>query len=50
MPVFAGEVQLGWSEFDVVETALAMRPARLAVVAAGKIPHEVRLRPVGTLR
>ncbi len=30
MPLFAGEVQLGWSEFDVVETALAVRLTRLA--------------------
>ncbi|MDE3186046.1 MAG: FliM/FliN family flagellar motor switch protein [Acidobacteriota bacterium] len=30
MPLCAGEVQLGWSEFDVVETALAVRLTRLA--------------------
>jgi flagellar motor switch/type III secretory pathway protein FliN len=30
MPLCAGDVQLGWSEFDVVETALAVRLTRLA--------------------
>lgn len=30
MPVFAGDVQLAWSEFDVVETTLAVRLTRLA--------------------
>ena len=30
MPLFAGDVQLGWSEFDVVEAALAVRLTRLA--------------------
>lgn len=30
MPLSAGDVQLGWSEFDVVETALAVRLTRLA--------------------
>ena len=30
MPLSAGDVQLGWSEFDVVETVLAVRLTRLA--------------------
>ena len=30
MPLSAGDVQLGWSEFDVVEAVLAVRLTRLA--------------------
>jgi flagellar motor switch protein FliN/FliY len=30
MPLAAGEVQLAWSEFEVVETQLAVRVTRLA--------------------
>ncbi len=30
MPLAAGEVQLAWSEFEVVETRLAVRITRLA--------------------
>jgi flagellar motor switch protein FliM len=30
MPLAAGDVQLAWSEFEVVETALAVRLTRLA--------------------
>jgi hypothetical protein len=30
MPLAAGEVQLAWSEFEVVDTQLAVRVTRLA--------------------
>ncbi len=30
MPLSAGDVQLAWSEFEVVDTALAVRLTRLA--------------------
>ncbi|HUX43522.1 MAG TPA: FliM/FliN family flagellar motor C-terminal domain-containing protein [Terracidiphilus sp.] len=30
MPLCAGDVQLAWSEFDVLETELAVRVTRLA--------------------
>jgi flagellar motor switch protein FliN/FliY len=30
LPLAAGDVQLAWSEFDVVETRLAVRVTRLA--------------------
>lgn len=30
MPLAAGEVQLAWTEFEVVETRLAVRVTRLA--------------------
>lgn len=30
MPLSAGDVQLGWSEFEVMQTALAVRLTRLA--------------------
>ena len=30
MPLWAGDVQMAWSEFEVVETKLAVRVTRLA--------------------
>ena len=30
LPLSAGEVQLAWSEFEVIETQLAVRATRLA--------------------
>jgi Type III flagellar switch regulator (C-ring) FliN C-term len=30
VPLAAGDVQLAWSEFEVIETALAVRVTRLA--------------------
>ncbi|HLY39883.1 MAG TPA: FliM/FliN family flagellar motor C-terminal domain-containing protein [Terracidiphilus sp.] len=30
LPLFAGEVQLAWSEFEVIDTRLAVRVTRLA--------------------
>jgi len=30
LPLAAGEVQLAWSEFEVIETRLAVRVTRLA--------------------